>query len=387
MNKITDKFILAAVLLVPLISIAPIKGTIVWYPQLLALLAIGLCLLSLSMWNMNKAICILLIYQIFSYIFVCNQSPRSLICLITGFSGMLFAYVVSKSSNTKILKFLMFVGVLNLVLVAMQIFNHDPFFIKTGGGDIDNIVGFIGSRDQLAIFQACVSILLSAISPWLLLFCIPAFIVKCSSVLFSLSLTGCFYLFITKRWKISACVLLCVLTLGFIWVTFGSKSEEFSERLRLWNLTSSQAISAKVINDDNKHIISSNPIFGFGIGNFFVFSPFSQKNVVGKLVSHRYEHAHNDFIEGWFEFGYIGIMLMIWCFISIILDFIQALHLSHPNNNNLIISFCALFCMFISSLGVYVFHAPVSLFMFCLILGLFYREVNYANTSKIKQAS
>ena len=43
-----------------------------------------------------------------------------------------------------------------------------------------------------------------------------------------------------------------------------------------------------------------------------------------------------------------------------------------------ITTFASLIAQSASSFSVYVFHAPVSLFIFCLTLGLFYAEVNNA---------
>lgn len=379
MNKILNNAILASIFIVPMASMIPMHGTIIWYPQLLALMVIGFVCLAMLVWDMNKYISLFLIYGIFSYLIVCSQSPRSMLCLITGFIGIILSYFVSKMDTSKIYKALLGIAILNALLFIAQIFNHDFIFKEMGSTFIDRVVGFMGSRNQLGIFSVDVSILLSIISPWMLLFSIPILIIKGSTSLVGLVL-GINSLFFLKGYRVvSIGILLGIILVSALWVNYGDKSLEIKERVKIWTLTLSQSISGKVIMDDEHTIIKANPLFGYGIGNFFVFSRNSQAKTLYPNVGMCYEHAHNDILEALFEFGYIGIGLLLLCVFKIVNDFITCLN----KTKGVLITFSALIAMAVCSMGVYVFHAPVSLFMFCLTLGLFYGELNNAKQSQI----
>lgn len=382
MNKYINKIISASIFFVPIASVISIHGTIVWYPQLLMLMALGFILLAIMCWEMNKFVSLFLIYATFSYLIICSQSPRSMLCLITGYSGIIFSYFVSKSNGSNIYKYLAFMAGLNVILVVLQVFNIDPIFQSTNGSFIERTVGFMGSRNQLGIFSAGASTLLIIISPWFLFLSVPILLIKCSSAFVGLCVGLNSLLFLKGYKKIATFLLIILLSGSFLWVKFGYKSGEISERLSLWKLTISQSINGKLTSDDGKTTVRTNPLFGYGIGNFFVYSSHSQGIVCG-TTQHRYEHAHNDLVEALFEFGYIGLILILLCISKVIADFIECLHLGHPHTNKLIFSFCSLITLCVCSMGVYVFHAPVSLFLFCLFLGIFYREVNHAKQGKI----
>lgn len=388
MNKILNNIIIASIFVVPMASIIPIHDTIIWYPQLLALMTLGFICFAMFWWEDNKFISLFLIYAIFSYLFVCSQSPRAMLCLVTGYSGMVFSHFVSESNTSKIYKALLIISAINTLFLLLQVLKLDPIFTPTTGFLIDRFVGLMGSRNQLGIFHAGISTLLIGMSPWCALFSIPLIIIKCSSTIFGFIAGTSVYLFIKGK-KLIAFLLVSLFVL-LIPVLINSKKElpnELKERTSLWTLTINQIISGKVIEDDKVNTISplhrevtANSLFGFGIGNFFVISPMSQ-GILWPKGTHqaRYEHAHNDLVEAIFEFGYIGFILILLCISKVISDFMTCAN----KTNGVIISFCSLICLSVCSLGVYVFHAPVSLFLFCLILGLFYAEVKNAKQSQI----
>lgn len=382
MTKAINNIILSSIFIIPMASLIPIKGTVVWYPELIAIMALGFVCLAMLFWDTNKYIASFLIYAIFSYIFICAQSPRTMLCLITGYAGIVFAYTVSKSTTSKIYQALAIFAGLNVILLLLQVFNKDPFYVAPTSQFMDRIVGFIGTRNQIGIFYAGATTLLMAISPWFLLMALPILLVKCSSAMVGLCVGLTTLAFFRGHQKI-AFVLISILIIGSIyWVKCGYKSGEIAERIQLWKLTITQTMQGKLVSDDGQHVLKANPLFGFGLGNFFSYSQYSQGSVCG-ATQHRYEHAHNDLIEAFFEFGYIGLLLILLCISKVISDFIECLHLGHPNTKNLIITFCSLITLSVCSMGVYVFHAPVSLFLFCLFLGLFYREVNHAKQSTV----
>lgn len=364
------------------------RGAVIWYPQLLAIMCLGFVCLAMLFWNINKFISIFLIYTTFSYLVVCGQSPRSMLCLITGYAGIMFSYFVSQSDTPKIYKALATIAVLNIILVILQIFKLDYIFSQSSNWLLDHTVGFMGTRNQLGIFHAASSVLLMSISPWFLALSLPILLVKCSSAFAGLIAGVSSYLFFTGKRLLAIFLILSIVASIPVFIYFKSNLiAELKERVEVWSLTVRQTIDGKMDLYDyqygstklsNHRVVKFNPLFGAGIGNFFIFSPPSQ---VGFDFSpwHRYEHAHNDFIEGFLEFGYMGLVLIILCISWIINDFLSCIH----KTKGLIITFSALVSLAVCSLGVYVFHAPVSFFLFCLTLGLFYRELKNAKQSQI----
>lgn len=383
MNKALNNILVSSVLIVPLASLMPIKGTIVWYPQLLALMALGLICTAMLVWDMNKFISLFLIYTTFSYLAVCSQSPRSMLCVITGFAGILFAYCVSKADVSKMYTALIAITIINLGFILLQIFNIGFIFQPDSNAFLDRVVGVFGSRNQLGIFLASVSTILMTYSPWFVLMGLPILIIKGSSALVGLLSGIISILFFKGHYQIAGIALVILIIGSVAWVKFGNKSNEIKERFNIWGLTISQANEGKIVLDDEKTVIKSNPWFGFGIGNFFVFSPHSQQKTVFGTSRHRYEHAHNDIVEALLELGRSGVALILLCAYKVISDFITCLRINGFDTRKLIYTFSALVTITVCSMGVYVFQAPASLFIFCLLLGLFYREVNYAKQGTV----
>lgn len=375
--KHINKLILGSIFVVPMASIIPISGTISWYPQLLAFMALGFACIAMILWDTNKYISMFLIYATLSYLVVCNQSPRAMLCLITGCGGILFAYLISKS-KVNIFSALLLFSFINFVYVVFQTFKLDPIFVANPSSLIDRTVGFMGSRNQLGIYSACSGILLTYLSPWFLLLSTPILLVKCSSAFVGLMAGLVSWCFLMGHKAVAIGITLLLLISIPIFIHFKqSLVYELKERTNIWRLSIEQTVNGKLEQYDKGTKVSEikcNPLFGYGIGNFFVMSPKSQEKTIDPMYSHRYEHAHNDLVEAFFEFGYIGLTIIMLAISKVVSDFIHCVH----KTKTLIVSFSALICLSVCSLGVYVFHAPVSLFMFCLVLGLFYKEINDA---------
>lgn len=384
-------WIILAIFLVPMASIVSIPGTIVWYPQLLALQFIGCICLASRFWSLNKSLAVFLAYLAFSYIYVTSANPRTLLCLMIGYAAITVTLVVSTIKDLKwIYRALIVMSLLDIGFVILQACGIDPIFIPIIPGKHD-IVGFMGSHNQMGISAACNAFW----SPYLIpLALVPIFLVKCNSALIGLIVGTIVYIGYTlgKKYVLSALVLIALLAVPW-WHYCHKSHQELGERVNLWKLSIDQIISGKIESCDltgHRTNYHTNPFFGFGLGNFFTLSPLSQYkmygfedtqtyvsgNPQGKIL-HFYEHAHNDLIEAIFEFGYIGFIILLLMIDSVITLFIKA-----PKTHGVILTFAALIAQSVASFSVYVFHAPVSLFMICLTLGLFYAEVNHAKTSR-----
>ncbi len=377
-------FILS-VFLIPLASIIPIAGTIIWYPQFLALLFFGLTFLSLKFWRFNKFISLLLIYESFSYLFITQQNPRTMLCLFCAFSGIALANAASKIASTKII-FNCIIGfaIFQTLYVILQSFNIDLIFHRPDG--CADIVGFLGSHNQLGAYYASVGLILASLNPFLIIFSIiPIFLAKQNGAMIGLASGILLYSWFSFSKTLCISLLILFILLAFVWTKFCGKSyDEIAERIDLWKLSITQVIEGQAIEDfgNRKQVVRCNPFFGFGLGNFFTISPYTQMSFLPKNTGHVYEHAHNDLVEAFYELGYLGFILVLLCISSVVSLFIASV-----KSSGVISTFSCLVAQSVASFSIYIFHAPVSLFMFFLILGLFYAEVSYANKSALSKAA
>ena len=118
--------------------------------------------------------------------------------------------------------------------------------------------------------------------------------------------------------------------------------------------TSDDSISKRLryYEDVLKHM-SSNPIFGTGIGNWKIESiRYDRLDIDGYIVPY---HAHSDFIQLGAELGFIGFFLYLFIFITAIYYVFNILFKSNLDNDNKTFSMILLI-----SLGVYLIDANLN---------------------------
>ena len=371
-------FLFLSVFILPIVSIFTKPMNNVWYSNFMALIGVGFTCASLSLWKFNKLLSVFMIYLTFSYLFVSFDSPRTLICFLTAFGMAFLIYAVSLVENRgRIYRAIVVMSLLSIAYSIAQNFNFDPFFrplyskvVNVDQLTIDyhkEIVSFMGSPNQLGVYHAGTAFF----SPFLIpLSIIPIFLCKCTTALIGLICGALVYGFF--RYGRKTLIFLAILALlAPIWFKHNHKtSAELMERVNLWKLTIQQTISGKAYTPDGQLIAKCNPLFGYGLGNFFNTSWRTQNEKITDNYGHVYEHAHFDLIEAFWEFGYAGFAIVLLLIGSVILEFILA-----PKTYGVVMTFSSLIAQAVSSYGTYVFHAPISLFMICLTLGLFYGEV------------
>lgn len=378
--------IILCVLLIPIASVITIKGTVVWFPQLLALQLLGGACFASFFWKLNKFIALFIFYLFFSYVIVSFSGMRTMMCLLIGCTAISITLAASTIKNTKWVYVAMSsMAVFSVIYSVLQSFGLDPVFIPNEDR-YSGIVSFVGSHNQLGLYSLSNAFWF----PWLMpLAIIPIFLAKGNSALIGLVAGAFCYLFFQHGKKYAYGLLVAVLILVVPWWHFCHKSSgELKERINLWKLSIHQIVKGKVqdkISDNEQRTITGIPWVGFGLGSFFNYSPLSQfamwdlRKEYQYKIPHYYEHAHNDLLEALYEFGYVGFSLVLCIIISVVVLFIKSI-----KTTGVVITFSSLLAQSVASFSVYVFHAPVSLFMFCLTLGLFYAEVNYAKPSPIK---
>jgi hypothetical protein len=382
MNRFLKFLMIASIFLVPLSSVVPIRGTILWFPQFLTFLLIGFFALSAYLWRLNPFLSLLTAYSAFSYVFICHQHSRSLLCLVGAYLGAYFIYFVSKLEYRKtVYQCLIGFGLFQTLFVVLQALNLDPIFHKIGS-DASDTVGFAGSHNQLGVYYAALAPFFLSIHFLFLIFSfLPIFFSKCSSALIGALVAVAFTFSLTERrgYVLAFCLVLTLLM--FQWDRFDViSSKVIKERVGLFKQTIKQAIQGRAVLEVGKNTyqpVTANPFLGFGLGSFFLISPQSQFNLIESGNRHRYEHAHNDLVESLFDLGYIGFSLVVGLVGSLVAAFIRCKN----KTKELIMLFSSLLAQGVASCGVYVVHAPLSFFMLCLTTGLYLGAVKDAKQS------
>lgn len=376
--------ILLSIFVIPLASLLQMQGTIVWYPQYIAVLVMGFLFASALIWQKHKALSVLSVYCLLSYLFVCNQHPRAMLCLISAYAGIGLICLLSDMKHLRVIyRCIVAMAIIQFVLVVLQIFNRDPFFHSIVNNNLSATVGFVGSHNQLGSYYAAVAPILAGLClPLAIISFIAIFFTKCSTAFIAAVVSICAY-FIGRKPKLAFFIIPIVIAIPFLWIKIDDARVPFAERWEVWKLSAGQLMEGKAKMDMGKgmtHIVTANPLTGFGLGSFIMISPKTQEKILlpfqNQKVGHLYEHAHNDIVEWFFEGGWIGLVILIYILSDILDKFLFS-----PKTKMLVVTFCSLLAQGILALGIYVVHAPVSYFMLCLTLGLFYAEARYARQS------
>ncbi len=197
--------------------------------------------------------------------------------------------------------------------------------------------------------------------------------------------------------KISQYIIPLVFALIVNQLYFSSKGADVISRAGTIAIsTSDDSISKRLrYYEDVLNHLSSNPIFGTGIGNWKLESiKYDKLDIDGYIVPY---HAHSDFIQLGAELGFIGFFLYLGIFISAIFFVYKIAFKSSLSNDNKIFSLFLLI-----SLGVYLIDAnlnfpiarPQELAPWALVMSLisFYylKSINerelipFINTKKLK---
>lgn len=383
------KTIVFAIFAVPISSVIKIQPADFWFVQYLALISFFVIMAGLVVWETSSALGLLVFLSLFSFIIVANQSPRALMCLFQITSGCLIIHLLSfmnKQQRMFHVKSILGFAFLQGLFLIVQLFHKDPFFKSLEDFTKSVPVGWMGSFNQIGLFSAVTA-------PFSFIFCPGILIVNLLGLICSKTTTcwisfAVIAAFFFRRIKTRLKVLLLLLSLvGAIFfymhverITFRA----FRERFVIVKHSINDVIDGKIwmeMKDENiKKLVTCNPLFGYGLGNFMVISPRTQSDYLGADMinrdgtigkkGHRYAHAHNDPVEFFYEFGYLGLAWMIYAGNEVIGRFRRA-----RKTKILMASSLALLAQFICSLGIFTVHTALGGFFLILFLGLFYGEV------------
>jgi hypothetical protein len=278
--------------------------------------------------------------------------------LLNVFFGLLFFKLCFENTRlSELPKFAWWFGwllVANLAIVALQQNALDPVMSKVGTihEDISNMtVGFMRAKVHLGVLAALLAPMVVFFAPCFALAVLPLLWYGQSSAAVAscvLCLGLWAFLNIPRRWFVVLSVL-GLLAGGAFVMFYDMPGGQFAERFKVWHAATSIGLK-------------TNPWVGNGIGSFARFN-FQTLQPGSENLS--WTWCHNEFIQSFFEFGIIGIGIIVSFLISQAKKFKE--HFSDPTAQ--ILGLSVLTCICISFIH-FPFHlarfAPICIFFFAL---------------------
>jgi len=278
-----------------------------------------------------------------------------------------------RNARIKTIWFIFGFFVINSIQVLLQLLNIDFFFHDIRNYQNQIPLGFLASKNQLGLFSVVTLPIVIYCFPILAIFSIIGLVISKTSSCFIALYVGTIvysYYFFKKEFKKILLLLTIILSL-FFWKVDSPSGIAVSERYLLYKNTLISAVTGKSDVLINKRVYKAecNPIFGFGNNSFIKISPYNQNFYIDKDYSHRYFHAHNDYLEIFFEYGYLGLCFLIWFVLYTIISFIKAY-----KTRLLVILFCSIIIQLVSALFIFTIYTPVNYYLFLIIYGLYLGE-------------
>ena len=348
-------------------------GTPVWSGQYLILCLFLYIWLALYLWEFNKFLTILILVCIFSVFFRTQCTVKSISMLNQIVFLSFLSHHVSKMKNYKwLIGMIAGIVLMQFMWIVLQYFNIDPMF-KPIDGSRDKLVAFMGSPDQMGAFFAITLPLMCYINPVLgLVSLIGIIISKSSFAIMAGVLAGSMYFLKTGIYKLKLWVIIGVISSIIIFFGFVEKitGADFQMRFSVWKHAVQSVTTGKisvVINERPLQAIT-NPVFGYGMGNFpKLFPHVPQSYVENKFnyMDEKFTHAHNDYVETFFELGYLGLMSLLLLLGGWICDFFK------KNSKEAIMCGCCVSSYLLCATGNFVSQIAVLGFLLSLFYGMF----------------
>ena len=188
----------------------------------------------------------------------------------------------------------------NLLWCGLQFIGQDPLFSDANtvkAGWQDTLVGLMRNKVHLGALVAVTAPLMLLVSPWLVIPCIPLLFISQSSAAalsFVISMGLIAYIKLSRRTFLLLVALLVLLGVAYIFF-FDMPHGAFGSRFNVWFATISMGLR-------------QDPYFGQGIG---AFAKMNVVTVQTNGVPQNWIWTHNEFIQLFYETGFIGIGIAI----------------------------------------------------------------------------
>lgn len=357
----------------------PIKDTVLWYPQFLALITVFFFGLSLVLWKFDKAISL--------FTFVCLAScvkfgyqPKALFMLMQIYFSCLAMYGISKFNRQErrmILWGVFVVVILQSAYVIIQKLGMDPLFDYTFQGvtykGVDDTVGFSGSHNMLGLFFAVTGPVVIYLFPYIL----PLVLFGLFCATSSFAWTGFTVSTIVTGLRMDRRVLIGIIASliigsGIFFYKFEDFSlGNFSGRYHPCKTAIESVVRGNIpllVAEDKEsktyEIIRCNPLFGYGLANFSSIFPYYESKYFNTTVN-KYVHLHNDIGEAFFE---LGLLFLVPLFLFLI-GLIRMISKYRFCLEAITYSSC-IFSYLICTLGIFGSHTAIGGVWFILFYGM-----------------
>lgn len=268
---------------------------------------------------------------------------------------LLYKCVFEHLNFSKIKSYALWFGavlMLNAAFCALQ-YNGQDFIFQSSSqaipGLMDTVVGFLRVKVHLGVLAAILFPIVLIYAPIFSILVLPLLYFGVSSaaviatVASSLSLS---FMLLKRKWAVL--ISLTVLAAGICFVIFyDMPGGQFGERLKVWKGATS-------------YVMHGNPIMGEGIGSFKALN-FATVQKSGELIN--WSWVHNEFVQGFFEIGIIG-MAIVFCFLGE-----RQKEFEMCGKDKIMQVF---YCSCISILIISIFHFPFHLSRFSHLIAFFF---------------
>lgn len=368
--------------IVLLSAVIPAKIGGIWHAQYLGLLLITFLILSSYLYKFNKWLALFSLICTLSVFFISRVNARAVVLLIQLYLGAIISYQVS-FSDLKTRKYIN-VGVLALVFlqllwVSLQIWNKDFIFKSLVNPKFDETVGFSASPNFLGTFFALTMPISLSFNPLCGVFNLIGIFISKSSFAFVAGISSGLVYVYYKNKRLFKIILTVFLIIGGLFFSRFDKIRmaDFKTRFSVWKYAISSVRKGIVYIEktDQQIMISCNPAFGFGFGNYLAIFPFIPRQTNFNYVNEKFTHAHNDYIETFvFELGYVGIAILLSMIISFARNFIRS-----KKDEEMVLYFSVIVAYLLNASGNFLSHIAVSGAFLIVYYGLYEgkrRELN-----------
>ena len=157
------------------------------------------------------------------------------------------------------------------------------------------------------------------------------------------------------------------------------KLADFNIRIDVWKHAIKATTEGKVriIKNGRGLEVLTNPLYGYGFGNFEKVFPYVPEKLTGhkfNFADEKFTHAHNDFVELYFEMGHLGFGVFLLLLFGVMIDFIRA-----RKTEEVILYSSCLLAYLLNMQGNFLSHLACSGMLLILYFGMFYGSIRRKN--------
>lgn len=251
----------------------------------------------------TKGLGILLIYLLVSSLLI-SYGVSARRAILNVFIGIVFYKIIVEYFDFRQIKSFMawffWLLVANLIICQLQLLRLDPIFARLDEPlGIVEPVGFMRLRASLGLLASVIAPASILLSPWALIVSLPLLYyskASAAALAFLVGVGAVLWFKIPRRLFVLAGIGLLIAGSVYLWtIDRPDKTSSFS-RFEVWGVAASYTLKVS-------------PFFGNGAGSFREFEPHTDQKTSDEKL--RWIWVHNEFIQAFFEFGLVGLVIIV----------------------------------------------------------------------------